>query len=139
MDFAHPEKSDAGYDPLQYVKSDQDAVRLARDLVSVTSQAPDPYWDNSAASVLAAEILLVKLIEEHPTLADVIKLHRSMEVRPVKDLFVSSLDDRFYIAEEVFPWNQATRFWNTIKGPGMRLNWTSRILQVKSCRQIWNV
>lgn len=120
LDFAHPEKSNAGYDPLQYVKSDQDAVRLARDLVSVTSQAPDPYWDNSAASVLAAEILLVKLMEEHPTFADVIKLHRSMEVRTVKDLFASSLDDRFYIAEEVFPGNQATQLWGTIRSLNMK-------------------
>ena len=42
LDFAHPEKSDASYDPLQYVNGDQDAVRLARDLISATSQASDP-------------------------------------------------------------------------------------------------
>lgn len=36
LDFAHPEKSDAGYDPLHYVKDDQDAMRLARSLIYAT-------------------------------------------------------------------------------------------------------
>lgn len=120
LDFTHPEKSDAGYDPLQYVKNDQDAVRLARDLVSATSQAPDPYWDNSAASVLAAEIIYVKLMEEKSTFADVVKLHRSMIVKPKKDLFASSLDELFDVAEALFPGNQATRLWDTIKGLAMK-------------------
>ena len=122
LDFAHPEKSDASYDPLQYVNSDQDAVRLARNLICATGRlrGEDEYWNNAAASVLAAEIIYVKLMEEHPTFADVIKLHRSMKVKTQKDLFASTIDDCFYVVEELYPGNQATQLWGTIKGLGMR-------------------
>ena len=56
LDFAHPGKSDAGYDPLRYVKSDQDALRLARSLIYSTPalgkvREEDPYWNNSATSI----------------------------------------------------------------------------------------
>ena len=126
LDFAHPEKSDAVYDPLRYVKSNQDALRLARSLIYATPvmgkmKEDDPYWNNSATSVLAAEIILVVLLTESPTFADVVRLHRSMEVKPDKNgQFGSSLDGLFDEAEEYFPGNQATQLWKTVKGLSMK-------------------
>lgn len=126
LDFAHPEKSDAGYDPLQYVESDQDALKLARSLVYATPamgkmREEDPYWNNGATSVLAAEIILVMLLEENPTFADVMELHRSMEVKPDKNgQFRSNLDGLFDEVEELIPGNQATQLWRTVKGLSMK-------------------
>lgn len=148
LDFAHPGKSDAGYDPLRYIKNNQDALRLARSLIYATPaigrvREEDPYWNNSATSVIAAEIILVRLIDEepqfvdviqngmkllpriflgkHPTFADVLHLHRSMEVKPDKNgQFSSNLDELFDTAEEFFPGNQATQLWKTVKGLSMK-------------------
>lgn len=147
LDFAHPEKSDAGYDPLRYVKSSQDALRLARSLVYATPatgrvREEDPYWNNSAISVIAAEIILVRLIDEEPqfvdviqngrkllpgiflgkppTFADVVHLHRSMEVEFENGQFGSNLDELFETAEEFAPGNQATQLWKTVKGLSMK-------------------
>jgi len=126
LDFTHPEKSNTGYDPLHYVKSNQDALRLARSLVYATPamgkvKEEDPYWNNSATSVLAAEIILVELLADNPSFADVVQLHRSMEVKPDKNgQFSSNLDGLFDEAEEYFPGNQATQLWKTVKGLAMK-------------------
>lgn len=125
LDFAHPEKCKVGYDPLDYVQSDEDVIRLAKNLIASdqTRQRTgqnDPYWNESATSVLAAEISLILMKAEDEgtkaSFADVIRLHRSLRVETESNLIKTNLDKRFEEFERRHPNNQATELWKTVKG-----------------------
>lgn len=124
MDFAHPERCTLGYDPLDYIRTPEELVQTARNLIGGEPSRNrngdiDPYWNDSAASVLAAEIALTFLMArdsgKKPCFADVIKLHRSIKVDHDKDLFATNLDSLFDSAEKRHPGNQAVELWKTIR------------------------
>ena len=124
LDFAHPENCQIGYDPLDYVHSDEDVIQLARNIIgSEPSKARtgevDPYWSDSATSVHAAEIALIRLnakdAGKKPTYADVIKLHRSLKIDARSNTVRTNLDALFETAGEIHPGNQATELWKTVK------------------------
>ena len=129
MDYTRPEKSNCGYDPLDYVRSEEDVVQLARNLIGMeacksrTGEA-DPYWNDSATSVLAAEIALVRMSAEEigkpPRFYDVIRIHRGMKFDLNKNQFSSNLDTLFHKAESKYPGNQASSLWKTIEGLSSR-------------------
>ena len=129
MDYSHPEKSNCGYDPLDYVHSEEDVVQLARNLIGTDNRKnrngdADPYWNESAISVLAAEIALVRMNAEEigipPRFNDVIRIHRSMRFDLNKNQFSSNLDTLFHKAEVKHPGNQASSLWKTIEGLASR-------------------
>ena len=124
LDFAHPERCEIGYDPLDFIRSEEDVVQLARNLVcSAPSRSRngevDPYWNESATSVLGAEIALIRLeaMERKikPVFADVVELHRSMKVDTNGKLISTNLDFRFARAARKFPNNQASELWKTVQ------------------------
>ncbi len=124
LDFAHPERCEIGYDPLDFIHSEEDVVQLARNLVcSAPSRSRngevDPYWNESATSVLGAEIALIRLeaMERKikPVFADVVELHRSMKVDTNGKLISTNLDFRFTHAARKFPNNQASELWKTVQ------------------------
>jgi type IV secretory pathway TraG/TraD family ATPase VirD4 len=124
LDFAHPENCEIGYDPLDFVHSDEDVIQLARNLIgSIPSRTGtgeiDPYWNDSATSVLAAEIALIRLNAKDackkPAFADVIRLHRSLKADNTQNLYKTNLDGLFERASRRHPGNQATELWKTIK------------------------
>ena len=89
MDFTNPEKCIVGYDPLDYVHSDSDVIQLARNLIGGNASASrtgeaDPYWNESAISVLAAVIMLAIAEAEdmglRATFGDVIRIYRKLKV-----------------------------------------------------------
>ncbi|MDD3367634.1 MAG: type IV secretory system conjugative DNA transfer family protein [Lachnospiraceae bacterium] len=55
VDFVHPEES-IGYNPLAYVHSEQDVLKLARLLTDISSSMNDKFWD------LATELLFSSVI-----------------------------------------------------------------------------
>ena len=126
LDFSHPERCEIGYDPLDYVISEEDVIHLARSLVGAADSKDkqgnnDPYWNESGASVLAAEIGLVlmnaKKAGRKPCFGDVVDLHRSMKVvESQRDGFHTNLDALFHEAERRFPGNQYCEMWKTICG-----------------------
>lgn len=124
LDFANPQNSTAGYDPLDYIHSDEDVIQTARNLIGADPSKkrtgePDPYWNDSATSVLAAEISLIRLnaksAGKEPCFADVIELHRSMKVDTRENLLKTNLDKLFDKAEMKHPGNQASELWNTVR------------------------
>lgn len=125
LDFAHPENCKIGYDPLDYVHRDEDIIQLARNLVGLetsrgrTGEA-DPYWNQSATSVLAAEIFLVRFEASvscrKVSFGDVVALHRSIVFDTNANLLKTSIDARFDRLGRLIPGNQATELWKTIKG-----------------------
>jgi len=129
LDFAHPEKCKVGYDPLEFVHSDEDVIQLARNLIGSDPSKDrigdtDPYWNDSATSVHAAEIALVRLnakdAGKQPTYADVLKLHRSLKLDTSQSILKTNLDGLFEKAGRLHPGNQATELWKTVKGLASR-------------------
>lgn len=124
LDFTHPEKCRVGYDPLDYVNSDEEVIQLARNLIGSDPSKGrngeiDPYWNDSATSVHAAEIALIRLNAQDagkkPTYADVIKLHRTLKFDSSQQLMKTNLDSLFEKAGREHPGNQATELWKTVK------------------------
>lgn len=124
LDFTHPEQCTVGYDPLDYVHTDEDVVNLARNVILGTAKdatiSGDPYWNEAAISVHAAEIALVRLWgeerKEKVNYGQVIKLHKSMRVSNNDGLVRTSLDRLFMEAEDNHPGNQATAHWKAVQG-----------------------
>lgn len=125
LDFADPGRSNIGYDPLDYIHSDADVIHLARNIIgNDPSQSRtggvDPYWNDSATSVHAAEIALTRLkaadAGRKPSYAEVIRLHRSMIVSRNPNQTETNLDMRFDNAERRHPGNQASELWKTVRG-----------------------
>ena len=126
LDFAHPENSLYGYDPLDFVDTDNEVIQTARNLICGGSASRsrngemDPYWNDSATSVLAAEIMLVRLTAmesgRRACFGDVVDLHRSLKINESGSCFKSNLDPVFEAVEKRYPGNQAPELWKTIKG-----------------------
>lgn len=123
LDFSNPENSSCGYDPLDYIKKDEDIVHMARTLVGnepskTRDGGIDPYWNDSATSVLAAEIavtiLNAKAAKRQVSFADVVKLHRSIKYDLSGSLLTTNIDYIFETAGKRFPGNQATELWKTV-------------------------
>lgn len=122
LNLAHPEACQVGYDPLDYVKTDEDVIQLARNLVVAGHQESqkanvDPYWDDSATSMIAAEIALIRLNANNanakPCFADVVKLHRSIKYDISSNLLKTNIDVLFEKAAHRYPENQASELWKT--------------------------
>ena len=128
LNFAQPSICEIGYDPLEYVHSDEDVIQLARNLTEAGEDAysriEDPYWKDSATSIVAAEISLILLNSKSsgkkPTFADVVKLHRAMKSDGLREGISTNLDSMFERAGYEYPGNQATELWKTIKGLSSR-------------------
>ena len=120
LDFAHPENSRQGFDPLCFIRSDDDVLKVARPLARSAGDNPDPYWLECATSMIAAEIGYIKYQAEmyktkKYTFADVIKFHRSLEIDYRSQLTKTNFDDEFAKMEKHFPGNQASQMWRTVK------------------------
>lgn len=129
LDFSCPEACEMGYDPLDFIHRDEDVIQLARNLIGVgisktQGGEADPYWNDSATSVLAAEIALVRMkakaFEEKPKFSNVIKLHRSLKIINEDGLVKTSLDKIFQNMGEYHPGNQASELWKTIQNLAAR-------------------
>ncbi len=125
MNLVNPDECQIGYDPLDFVHNDRDVVNLARQLVCAAPSRSrtgdvDPYWNESATSVLAAEIGLARLnaMDSHKkaSFADVIKIHRSLNVDRNDKTIRTNLDFIFDRTEKKHPGNQASELWKTVKG-----------------------
>lgn len=124
LDFSHPENCQIGYDPMDYISSDEDVIRVARNFIGGGISKSrngdlDPYWNDSATSVLAAEMALIRLNaksgRKKPCFSDVVDLHRSIKIDNSDGSFKSNIDILFEKAEKRYPGNQATELWKTIQ------------------------
>lgn len=65
IDLTHPERSDYGYDPLHYCKTDGDIIALSNVIIHSSQQnrkpsSSDPYWEDSAESALTPILRYVR-------------------------------------------------------------------------------
>jgi len=124
LDFAKPSRCTVGYDPMDYIQSDEDVIQVARNFIGgdpsrTKTGEVDPYWNDSATSVLAAEISLIRLWAQNrhvrPSFADVIELHRSIKYENTTNSMKTSIDKCFEDASRRWPGNRACELWKTVK------------------------
>ncbi len=127
MDLARPENCLMGYNPLDYIKRDEDVLCLAKHIVEINvkeSKSSEPYWDESAEQVIAAIIHLVRLnakdAGKRVTIKDVMNLYRSLEVDYSGGTIHTNLDNLFYQSNMAHPHNPAYEAWKTVRGLAVR-------------------
>ncbi|MCF0113967.1 MAG: type IV secretory system conjugative DNA transfer family protein, partial [Erysipelotrichaceae bacterium] len=107
------------FDPLAYIKKDEDIIDLSESIVMAEERKEkshaDPFWDQSAISLLNAEIAYIKETMEHPTFADVLDFHFSLNLDSRGDQFYTDVDNKFYHLEKEKPTCFAVQQWKTFR------------------------
>lgn len=133
LDFANPDKSDYGYDPMDYIKTNMDEMNQAKAILCGASDRSkdaqhsgsyDPYWDFSTINVIAAIIGVVRLNAmaegKRPSFYDVIRFADSIKAVNSErndSSLKTNVDSVFEKAEELCPGNQACRLWQSLSVP----------------------
>ncbi len=122
IDFMDARKGNVGYDPMDYIHTTEDALELARQIISFNydSKADSAYWGDTAESLVAAVILLVKTntesIGRRPRFRDVIHFLNDLRYDscPNEDLYTLNLMPLFKEAERRMPNNPASRMIRSV-------------------------
>lgn len=120
LNFAEPERSDCCFDPLKYVRSEEDITDLASAIVLSNAKKADsrqdPFWDDSAISLLAAECALVHEEKREANFADVVKLQNHMSLLEGGSAGIrTSMDLMFDQLMERKPDSCAGKYWRTFR------------------------
>jgi len=119
LNFITPSESDVSYDPLEYVETCTDIKFLAESIVKSNPRkeksGADPYWDDTAVSLLSAEIAYILLTEDNPTFEDVLKLNDSLTIKEGSGQIKTSLDWQFDLLKDDKLGHFASTCWNTFK------------------------
>lgn len=105
LNFVHPSEGNCGYDPLMHIGSYNDITFLARSIVLANPQKlqsnADPYWDDGATSLFAAEISYILMTRDNPTFADVLDFHNKLTFEERSGIISTNYDRKFdYLAEK---------------------------------------
>lgn len=127
LNFAHPALSSISYDPLKYIKDNQDIHFLAESIVKAhtakVQTKADPFWDESATSLLSAEIAFCRETMRVPTFVDVLKLHSQLDFESNDsngDGITTNMDDKFNYLKMISPNSYALSCWKSFKQLPMR-------------------
>jgi len=119
LNFVRPANSNAAYDPLAYVSSYSDITFLAESIVKANPRkeitTADPYWDDTAVSLLSALISYVLMTVKKPTFADVLKLTDELTINESGSRIETSLDSKFEKIAHKDPHCFAVTCWNSFK------------------------
>lgn len=120
LNFVHPGAGNIGFDPLMHISSFADIAFLARSIVLANPQKErttnaDPYWDDSAISLLAAEISYVLMTKENPTFGDVLDFHSKLTFEENCGGICTNYDRKFKYLEDKDPTCFAVTCWKSFK------------------------
>lgn len=120
LNLSSPEESNVFYDPLQFIKSYADINFLASGIVNAEPKkqknlTADPYWDQGAQSLLAAEIAYTLMTEDDPSFLDVLTLHEKLEITETGGRIQTTLDANFDYIERKKPNSFAVRCWKSFQ------------------------
>lgn len=119
LDFSNPEKGNCCYDPLAYVKSEEDISDLCHGIVMSNERKEhsnaDPYWDDSSEELLGSECGATLMTKDKTTFADVLDLHFSLKIEESGCGITTSLDPMFRKIEKAAPDCYAITCWKTFK------------------------
>ena len=119
LNFANPDAGNCIYDPMAYIKSEEDISEVAHSIVMANERKEhsnaDPFWDEGAESLLGAEMGLTFMTLDNPTFADVLELHYNLKFEESGCGISTSLDTIFEKIEELAPDCYALSCWKTFK------------------------
>lgn len=117
LDFSNLAGCTVGYDPLQFVRTQEDVLFLARSLVLANprkeNSTADPYWDEAATSLLCALINL-ELLQAGPNrgnFANVVRMFKDLRIQYLGPNIRTNLDVVFRALEMEQPGNPACSHW----------------------------
>lgn len=118
IDFAGFEDSTIGFDPLSFLKSDEDISFLARSIVlanpnKYNNVSSDPYWDEAAISLVSALIGAAKWKNSDATLSDVLELLKKMKVSYLPNSIKTNYEMMFNQLSAEQPDNPAIIHWES--------------------------
>ena len=122
LDFVEPMQSTVVYDPLQFITSESDITNLAAAIVKANPQLErskaDPYWTDTAISLLTFEISYCLIGIENSTFADVVQFNRDLTISEGSGI-VTTMDSKVAEFFSKYPgFDLARNCWNTfIKTP----------------------
>ena len=126
LNFSNPMASDIAYDPMDYVKTDADIRFLAESLVYADPQKKastkvDPYFDDTATSLLCAEIGMVKLTVPNAGMTDVLDFHSKLKISDGGNgMIETTLDSVFDCLEKKDPACYAVACWKSFRSAPIR-------------------
>ena len=119
LDFVHPENGNVGYDPLDFIKSYQDIVFVAKSIVDADKKKEnsnaDPYWNEAATSLFSAIIAYVLMKKPHPNFADVLEMIDKLTFEEDGGSITTCYDFEFFKLEKENPSNFATVNWKSFR------------------------
>ena len=119
LNFANPAKSQVSYDPLKYIKSHQDITYLAKSIVDSdidpATVRKDPFWDNTAVSLISGIIAYCMMKDRNATMADVVDTFKRMNFKADSSSYTTGLDDEFTTLEKKNTTCFAITCWNTFR------------------------
>ena len=119
LDFVNPTSADIAYDPVDYVTNGSDVWFLADSIIKANPRKEhshaDPYWDESASSLLCALIFYTLTTQENPTFADVLALNDRITMKGGSDSDEYSLDNEFDQLAQKVPNHPAVACWKTFR------------------------
>lgn len=117
LDFTNYNNSTIGYDPLKFVRTDEDILWLAKSVVLANPKKSqqnksDPYWDEASVSLISALIGYVKLKNpNNASFADVIDMYKNLRLFYKLSNVETNYDYMFRELETIFPGNFASANW----------------------------
>ncbi|MCR4771161.1 MAG: type IV secretory system conjugative DNA transfer family protein [Oscillospiraceae bacterium] len=118
LDFSDPDRSNVGWDPLDFVHDEEDITFLAEALIKSDAKkshsTADPYWDQAAVTLLSSLIALVQT-QPDPSFSDVMDKVDSLLINADDDLTTTTLDDCFNELEKKNPKCFAVNAWRTFR------------------------
>ncbi len=121
LNLASAKDSPYGYDPMTFVKTDQDYMALAESITGGSSKTfqgdSDPYWSISCQQTLSALAQLSRYIYGKTAgFAEFLDLYKSLEVTYPNGHCRTNLVSDFDDMEYNLPDSLAPRLWRTLEG-----------------------
>lgn len=119
LDFSNLAGCTVGFNPLRFVRTQEDVLFLARSLVLANPKKEhsnaDPYWDEAAISLMCALINL-ELLQSKPgegSFANVAGLFKSLRIQYFAQNIHTNMDATFRMLEMEHPGNPANSHWES--------------------------
>ncbi len=118
LDLVHPAKGKLGYDPCQYVKTEDEMLTLAGSIVEGTSKSmygeSDPYWSDCTRNIIATYIMLTKY-KGKGSFSEVIQLNRSLKISS-SGATKTNLDELVDVVIQQNPDSAIQQLWHSLEG-----------------------
>jgi len=119
LDFVNPSRGNVGFDLLSCVQTDKDISFLAKSIVNADPRKDrcnaDPYWDESAISLLSAMIKYVMMTNQNATFTDVLEMIDRLEFKDGDGQIETNYDKKFELLARRNPTGFAVTCWKSFR------------------------